>query len=152
MKMIRILSLTALCALAFVACKKDDDVTKTEMLAGGKWTLTSLTVSPAIVIGGTSFTDLFSTYPACSKDDFQTFATDGTYTYDEGATKCDPSDVQTDTGTWSFNTAETQLTLNGTGYSDVWEIVNLSATEMTSKYTFVEGGVTYTATGKLVKK
>ena len=152
MKMLRILPLFLAVTLAFVACKKDDEPTKTELLSGGKWTLTALTVNPAFVSNGISITDVFATYPACLKDDFQTFATDGTYTYDEGATKCDPDDVQTETGTWKFNAGETEISLTLPTYTDAWEIKNLTATSMTSIYKFTDSGVTYTFTGTMVKK
>lgn len=156
MKFFRILPLIALAALTLASCKKDDNtapqLSKTEMLVGGHWKLTALTLSPAIVIGGVSYTDGLATYPDCSKDDFQEFFTNGNYNYDEGATKCDAAGAQTESGTWKFNTAETELTINGPGYTDVWEITALSATAMTSVYHFTQDGVNYTATGKLVKQ
>lgn len=154
MKMLRILPLFVLVTLAFVSCKKDDvtpQPTKTEMLAGGNWKLTSLTVSPAYVVNGISISDVFATYPACLKDDFQTFAADGTYTYDEGATKCDPTAIQTETGTWKFNSNETTVSLTLPTYTDVWEISKLSTSSMTSIFKLTEGGVLYTFTGILQK-
>lgn len=154
MKMLRILTVLVLFSTAFVACKKDDAApqpTKTELLAGGKWKLTALTVSPAYPSNGASVTDVFAIYPACVKDDFQTFAADGTYTYDEGSTKCDPASLQTEKGTWKFNTGETQLTLTLPSYTDTWEISGLTASSMTSVYKTTENGVTYTFTGTLQK-
>lgn len=153
MKMIRILTVLALFT-AFSACKKDDSqpkATKTEMLAGGKWKLTALSVSPAYPVNGASVTDVFALYTACAKDNFQTFAADGTYTYDEGATKCDPASAQTETGTWRFNSGETQLTLSLPSGADTWEISGLTSSAMTSVYKLTENGVTYTFTGTLQK-
>lgn len=156
MNIFRIFSVIAIVAFVFPSCKKDSNTdpqpTKTEMLAGGHWTLTALTLSPAIIIGGVSYTDGLAVYPECSKDDFQEFFSDGTYNYDEGATKCDANGPQTETGTWKFNSDETELTINGPSYTDVWKITSLTSTTMTSVYHFTQDGVDYTATGKLVKK
>jgi Lipocalin-like domain len=149
MKMFRIMSLLSFMVLLF-ACKKDE--TKTEMLAGGQWKLTALTVSPAFVSAGVTITDVLATYPSCAKDDFQTFSTDGAYTYDEGATTCDVTAVQTEKGTWKFNADETQMTITLPSGVDTWEIKNLSSSSMTSVYKLTENGVTYTFTGTLTKK
>jgi hypothetical protein len=153
MRFFRILMLSAFIIPLFAACKKDEStpaLTQTEMLTGGKWRLTALTVSPAYLVNGTSITDVFSTYPTCTKDDFQSFATTGAYSYDESTDKC-PDSNQTETGTWKWNTDETELTLTTSSYSDVWEIKNLSSKSMTSIYKVAEGGVVYTFTGTLTK-
>lgn len=95
-------------AVVMNGCKKDDSTsggggTKTEMLTG-TWTATNL------------ITDGYSTWAfleACSKDAVFTFWADGTAVFDEGATKCDPSDPQTEASTWKFIDSETKFVWDG---------------------------------------
>ncbi len=99
------------------ACKKDKDdpkpATKSELLMGKNWKVTAVTVDPALVIGGTSFTNLYTQsaiFPDCAKDDLYRFDSGSVYKEDEGGTKCSPTDLQTRVGTWSLSTDERTLT------------------------------------------
>jgi hypothetical protein len=62
-------------------------------------------------MGQTITGDSYAGLATCQRDNFETFSTNLTTTFDEGATKCSSSDPQTKQGTWSFNTGETQLTI-----------------------------------------
>ena len=111
--------LFAAAILTFAAsCKEEEPVppTKTELLTAGPWIGSGLTANPGIdPFGtGTPITDLWASplVSACSKDDFTTYKVDGTYVTDDGATKCDPADPQTTSGTWSFASNETQLVMD----------------------------------------
>src|SRR5687768_4887999 len=88
----------------FTACSKDDDAapSKTEMLTGKNWKVSAETVS---VNNGTP-NDVYASATACEKDNFISFATDGKFTFDEGATKCSSNEPQTQAGTWSFENGE----------------------------------------------
>jgi hypothetical protein len=120
MKLKNGLILLAFIAIAFTACKDDEETTtpsktKMELLTSGSWIPTNL------LLNDTSFWDIM---PACSKDDFFTFKSDGTYITDEGATKCDPMDPQTSTANWSFNANQTKVTIDG----DEGDIAELTET------------------------
>ncbi|WP_276499961.1 lipocalin family protein [Terrimonas pollutisoli] len=111
------------------SCSKDDDEpaagkTKTELLVKGSWKFSDAKV------GGTSVSAFLQT---CQKDNIATFAAAGTGTADEGATKCDPADPQTNSFTWNFQTNETILFISTplfTGGSSSFTIVSLTETEL----------------------
>lgn len=145
-------------ALAFVAaissCKKDEDSTpatgktKTEILTAKAWKETARTISPAISVNGNMVTDLYALDDECDKDDLYKFKIDKTFTQEEGATKCDPSDPQIyATGTWAFNADETKLILTYTGLGSSTSNI-IEVTETTAKLSQVEtnNGVEYTTT------
>jgi hypothetical protein len=67
---------------------------------------------------------------ACMTDNVVTYKKDGAYTEDEGATKCDPSSAQTSTGSWSFNTDKTKLTVRDGMSSTTYSVVSISASEL----------------------
>lgn len=105
-------------ALAVAGCGKKSDPTpaanpvsaKTALLTASKWRITAIT-STTTFFGQTVTGDSYTSLSACQRDNFETFSTNLTTTYDEGATKCSGTDPQTKQGTWSFNTAETELTI-----------------------------------------
>jgi hypothetical protein len=96
-------------------CKKDDDEktpstpsqSNTQKLCGKNWKMTAFTMSPGFM----GFTDVYSAMDACEKDNIFKFNTNGSCTEDEGATKCDPSDPQTENGTWAWSDNETKINL-----------------------------------------
>ena len=118
---------TLLLALVFVgtSCKKDDEKTSKDYLTAHDWKLVS------IKIGG-----IASTLDDCDKDDFATFHKDGEYHLDEGATKCDPSDPQETTGTWSISSSTTPETLTlsyndaGTQVTEEYDLTEISDSKM----------------------
>ena len=119
----------------FNGCKKEDKApevvtpapTKTELLTGKNWRMTALTVNPGIDVSGTIITDWYSQLQSCEQDDLVKFNTNGSYTDDEGVTKCNSSDPQTSTGTWVFNTNQTIITQDGT---DSYTITELTSTTL----------------------
>jgi hypothetical protein len=99
-----LLSLVAILIIAGLSsCHKDDPkpLSKTDLISR-TWKVTGTTVNGI---------DIFSSTPACQKDDLWKFTKNGTITFDEGATKCDPSDPQTETSNWSFTENETKIKL-----------------------------------------
>jgi len=129
--------------LLSASCKKDSsEPSNTEKICGKNWRIVALTIDPGIIIGSATVTDLLPQIPSCSKDDFETLNTNGTYTDDEGASKCSPSDPQTTSGTWKFNSNETIITLDNT---DSYNILINDGT--TLKYNFSQvdsaSGVNY---------
>jgi hypothetical protein len=86
--------------------------------------------------------------PACSKDDFTRFHSDGTATFDEGPTKCEAGDPQVVSSSWSLNSNKTILTVT-TGSGTVrYTILELTKTRL--KFSFIEKddetGTDYTLT------
>jgi hypothetical protein len=159
--------MTALCAgiLLFAACKKDKDdsnnttptVTKTkkDYLTDGKWQFTSFSAVARIVDSSmgldTTITESeFGNSEPCDKDDFMTFGTNGKVYVDEGATKCDPSDVQVDsTSTWSLNSDFTKLTIQDVGSDpQVFDVTELTSSNFvwTTKDEEVDGTMRTTTT------
>lgn len=121
MKKLLLLS-TLFFLLSAPACNKDDEdvaPTKTQLVSK-TWKITELKVTI-----GTEVFDSLSVLPACALDNVVKILANGSYTYEEGATKCDPSDPQVVfSGNWSFQSNETKINLDG----DIWDVVVLSPT------------------------
>jgi len=135
-------------ASTVISCKKDKDKddntakTKTELLTAGTWKYTASIINPAYDYygDGNATTDIFSIMKACEKDDYEIYKTDGTWEYNEGPTKCDPSYPQVFTLPWSFTANETKLLLGGVEHT----ILELTATTLKLRYDVEDGGVIYT--------
>jgi hypothetical protein len=138
------------------SCKKDstDETTtpptKTELLTASSWKITAQTISPAIDTLGSLKTDLYAITEACSQDDLYNFNASGTYSFEEGATKCSPTADQIwDSGTWAFNGDETQITTlsSEVGSTTVtFNLIELTATKIKTTESLVKNSVTYTIT------
>lgn len=100
----------------------------------------------------TGTTDLFSLYAPCEKDNILKFTqagstNGGTYVRDEGPTKCDSADPQTeDSGTWSFNNAKTTVAIVSQGITYSLTINTLTTTSLSFTYTVTDSGITLTVT------
>jgi len=114
-------ALLFLSVLGAASCKKDDNKTNTPNNPSnadfpvGTWTLTSYTSDkPILTRNGETTTDIIKAegIPPCGLDNLYTYKADGTYTVDEGPTKCDPADPQTLYSTrWTLN--GNTLTIDG---------------------------------------
>ena len=132
-------------ALVLFSCKKDEkSKTKTELLTNGSWHVTAYTVDPAIDWDGdgTDESNVFPVIDQCIKDDRTTFFADGNGELDEGPTKCDPSDPQSNPITWAFDQTESQLTVQGIQY----QIESLTESQLVVKEIEVVSAVTVTHT------
>jgi hypothetical protein len=111
------------------SCSKDDDpiLSRLELLTQKPWKLKSTTI---VGIGS-------SPPESYSADDIYTFNADGTYLFDEGPTKEDPSDSQTTSGTWEFAEDETVIKLSYGGLTLNQEIVELTSTTLKVKFNFI---------------
>jgi hypothetical protein len=68
----------------------------------------------------------------CRLDNTATFRADGTGTTDEGATKCNATDPQTESFTWSFQNNESLLNIGGNGLLGTggqFRIITLTGTQ-----------------------
>ena len=112
----------------FPSCGKDYTTpapkTKTQLLTQSTWKFKS-------AFAGS--TDISSSIQTCQKDNILTFATAGTGTLDEGATKCNSGDPQTNPFTWNFQSSETILFISATlftGGSSTFTLVSLTETDL----------------------
>jgi hypothetical protein len=130
-----------------ISCKKDEETSKKDLLCGKDWVLVAETVSPAFNYNGTLITDLYAQMADCEQDNIGKFNTNGTYTFEEGVSKCDPSDPQVwDTGTWVFSSDETVLVLtSSTSGIQNSEIQELTSSKLVVTYEVILD-VTYTIT------
>jgi len=121
-----LVAMVAGASIIFNSCKKDEGdsgTNATNIL--GTWTASD------IIIDGQSFWPLME---ACSKDDKIIFQSGGSAVFDEGATKCDPNDPQTETTSWKFIDNDTKLVLDG----DTGTIILLNSNSL--KLGFDDGG------------
>lgn len=131
MKNIPFLAIIASCTLFFVACKKDKS--PEELLTGPSCWKTVKSETRA------SATDAWveETIEACSKDDCSGFTSDGKTSFDEGATKCDPSDPQTSSGTYTLSEDGKILTVTQDGFTLPFTIEELTADKLVITVSFL---------------
>src|SRR5215216_255299 len=100
----KVILLHAIIAMLFISsCKKEDNKpqTKTDYLTSGTWIVTAVTSDEDG--DGTYETNDFVDFDECYRDNFYTFHSDGKWEQNEGATKCDDADPQTNTALWQLN-------------------------------------------------
>jgi hypothetical protein len=123
------------------SCEKEKDLTKTEIITQKPWKLTAKTINPAIDYPGIGIiSDFFALYNDCSKDDIWVFKSTGSYTMEEGATKCNTTDPTVwDMGTWTFNSDETVLTTASNIYGlSEYDIVELTTAALKLRYQLID--------------
>ncbi len=152
MNKIKLLTNCCLLALAFTllqssSCKKDDDPvpqkTKTELITLGNWKFVKVE-SRTTPTG--AWSDAGGLLQACEKDNINVIRTNATYEINEGATKCSAADPQiVESGTWAFQTNETELkqTPTGSSSSNVYGIEQLTETTLILTYSEAFLGTTY---------
>jgi len=152
----RIVGIVLIASLIFiVGCKDDEDdkpqtqeKTKTDLATEGHWRVNGGTIEPSItsdiqgnVITVDDFWDLLAyqgggTVQDCDKDNLMFLRADSTVLLDEGPTKCDMGDPQSeDGGLWFFVENETKLTFSSfpfdpTGAPQTLDIETLTATNL----------------------
>ncbi|MEM9052167.1 MAG: hypothetical protein AAGC47_08970 [Bacteroidota bacterium] len=138
------------CPEGFSGDSCEVEPSRSELLTSKTWVTTGLTVNPALAIGqnGNPETNLIPFIQACDLDNFENYNTNGSYTVEEGATKCDPNaPTIIDSGDWLWNSDETKLiTESNDGSSLEFTIVSISSTELVREFVEVSDGVTYTFT------
>ncbi len=131
--------------LAFAACTKNNsntnEPTKTDLITSGPWKYEDAGADADR--NGTIDLSITSSIPACVLDNTLNLSADGTGTVDEGASKCNAADPQTNAVTWSFANNESALNIGGSGVigiSGQFKILTLTATSLTlSKDTTFQG-------------
>jgi hypothetical protein len=124
-----------------VSCKKDPALSKKDMITG-KWKPIANTISPGVDwdFDGDIDTDIYSILDACEKDNFSLFNANGTGEENEGATKCDATDPQTYSFSWSLKNNDAVLVVDG----DEFTIEQLTETTMKVRTSY--GGSTIITT------
>jgi hypothetical protein len=99
-----------------ISCNKEKkELTKTEMLTSGQWHISAFTVSPAMDFDGDGIaeSDVYAIYSSCDKDNYFIFRKDGKVEVNQGPTKCDLGDPQSELKDWSFANNETEIIIDG---------------------------------------
>lgn len=112
MKSLKFVMLFCVLTALLIACKKDKDQTRSELIASKAWKLADYgddINSNGIIDPAES--DLLN----CEKDDSYTFTTGGNGTFDEGASKCDATDPQSYPYTWQLTDGDTKLNISVSG-------------------------------------
>ncbi|MBD0258763.1 MAG: lipocalin family protein [Cytophagales bacterium] len=140
------------------SCDKNKDPkakSKEDMLTEKKWKTTAFTINPGILDpeSGTVITDFYAQYDDCDKDDYVQFMKNGQFISDQGATRCDASDPQTETGTWVFIGDKTKITITSSGSSYTADVLELTDNNVKLQYTVKNPntGVNYTFSETLTK-
>ncbi len=127
-------------SLLLTSCNKDKDdpkpKTKTELLTAKSWRVTADVTTTTGITGIPTSVNNYVTYAACEKDDFYKFEANKVFKVDEGATKCDPTDPQTEIGAWDLNSDQSKIMLSSPelgGISLPFEIVELTETTLKVK-------------------
>ncbi|MFM9911031.1 MAG: hypothetical protein ACKVOW_16950 [Chitinophagaceae bacterium] len=114
MKFNKLKLFTLVIALAsLISCsKKSTSKSNTELLTQSSWKVVSggLDLDKNGTVDAELVTD-------CVKDNSVTFVTGGTGTIDEGATKCDSGDPQTESFAWLFKNGEKELEFDGESFT-----------------------------------
>lgn len=120
--------------VSFVSCKKDSEKqpTKTELVTASPWLFSSASIDQNNDgVGDVAVPP--SVLLPCYTDNTLTFKADGTGTFDEGATKCNTTDPQSSPFTWSFTSAEQNITFTASifpGASGEFKIITLNNTQL----------------------
>ncbi len=140
---------------AMGACKKNNPVedNTATILQSKSWKVTALTISPAI--GGLS--DIYNGFwQDCERDNLYKFLASNNFEFDEGGSKCSPTDDQTRPGSWTYNSTTKLLhyQINGNGGADYWDftIIEINDNFFKATATDVSGGVTTTETWTFSKQ
>jgi hypothetical protein len=120
-------SLFILLVCAVSACKKDNELSsRTQLLIDKKWQLQSLIQS----YPGSPDFDFYAHTDTCSKDGYRRFEAPHTTSYDEGPTKCNPNNDQTQIGYWEFSNSDELLKITDPSISDTYTIVELTESNL----------------------
>jgi hypothetical protein len=135
---LRTLSIVAIAALGFSACKKSkDDKSRTELLTQANWKVVAIQERSSLTAPWGPNEHL--TAPNCEKDNFITFKTPNTGELNEGPTKCSAGDPQIETFTWAFTDGEKKLNIDG----DISTITTLDEGTLIIQNEFSFGGTTF---------
>ena len=132
-----------LVSLLIGSCSKKNDAapvpTKQELLTSASWKFSTA------MVGGTDVSGFLQT---CQKDNILLFQAAGTGTLDEGATKCNAGDPQTNPFTWNFASSESVLhisTVLFTGGSSDFNLISVTSANLIVSQNITVSGSTQNA-------
>jgi hypothetical protein len=119
-------------AIALSSCKKDDPepATKSNFLTNGTWMVSAVTSDDDG--DGIYETNDYADFLDCFKDNIHTFHSNGTFEMNEGPSKCDPGDPQTESSTWQLTNNDSNLNLA----NDVYTVQQLTNTTLQVKLSY----------------
>lgn len=140
---------------SLAACSKDDNSATTtptptppqpdkmKLISAKPWKYFAWTVSPGLKdSAGNTFTNYLANLAPCMRDDIFVFEANTNLTIDQGPTKCDPNDDQTNIGLWFFVNNQTAVKMNNVTYG----LAMISADSMRWNFNDVQGATTHTHT------
>ncbi len=146
MKNMKLATIILLVLSLFTSCSEDSGSdaismlpeTKQSFLVGKTWKLSGLTVEPARarVAGGPLLTNWYADMETCEQDAQKIYFFNGDLVFDEGPTRCEDSDIQTFTGSWTFNSDETIITELQRNFINI--IYSFTIIELTSDLFIIE--------------
>lgn len=133
---VKTLAFLLLFSTVIISCKKkNDQKSKTTLLTQKEWIILKFETK----VNTAAWDDDVLTWLACEKDDKYIFKTNNTVEFNEGATKCNAADPQSQTSAWAFVENESKLTLEG----DTWTITQLDDNTMILSLSETVGADTY---------
>lgn len=133
MKNLPVWVLGALCCFLITvsSCKKDKDDPKDLLTSPSCWKTVKTESRSTTTEAWTDDTE------TCSTDDCTKFNSDGTTSFDEGATKCDPTDPQTLTGSFVLSEDGKTITITESGFSLPATVEELTSKKLVITVTFL---------------
>lgn len=129
-------------SLSLSACNKNSEPApipdvRTNLLLAHDWKM----VANTITFNHDGKTEVMNGYDGtvdCARDNTTKFNKDKSLTYAEGAVACAP-DLQPQTGTWTFNGDQTELTINSPqlhGAASVFQVLDLTEKTLQIRHTY----------------
>jgi len=110
----------------FSACKKDKELSKTELLTTKSWRISDF----GYYENGAMRSQYENNTEDCEKDDSFLFKSDKSFVQDNGSIRCSPTEAATEAnGVWALSADENTLTIKGTEYY----IMDLTASSLLIK-------------------
>ena len=147
----------ALIIIVITACSKDKVSTMPPMsskdstaifLQSGYWKFTFFNITPAL----NGVTDGLSVQPPCLRDNLWQYAANGIFYIDEGETKCNDADVQTQQGTWNYDEVSSVLTFKTATIDFLLNVTKSSSTSISGYRNETINGTAYVFNGTISKQ
>ncbi len=108
-----VLLVTAINIVFLFSCKKEEELTNTELLCRAPWVLSASVIDPPYFFEGVgSISDYYAILSPCWKDNLWNFDESGNYTKEDGAQKCDPADPSIlENGRWTLSSNGTTMVI-----------------------------------------
>lgn len=126
--------------LGMYSCKKDEKESAKEKIQDKNFYMTNIVSKENNVV-----VETIADYDPCELDNIFRLNSNGTGSFDEGATKCDPTDEQTIPFNWTMTNNDTKLNLSVLFFTESFDILENNGTTLRLLYTEVDSGYVYTS-------